>query len=38
MYMYSTHISLIAEIGVTIETIQKHLGHSNALVTRLIYT
>ncbi|WP_342409858.1 tyrosine-type recombinase/integrase [Paenibacillus sp. FSL R10-2778] len=32
-----THVSLLAEIGIDIETIQERLGHSNAAVTRRIY-
>lgn len=32
-----THVSLLAEIGVDIETIQKRMGHSSDEVTRLIY-
>lgn len=32
-----THVSLLAEIGIDIETIQKRMGHSSDEVTRLIY-
>jgi integrase len=32
-----THVSLLAEAGVDIETIQKRMGHSSDEVTRLIY-
>ncbi|MEK5414464.1 tyrosine-type recombinase/integrase [Paenibacillus sp. FSL L8-0708] len=32
-----THVSLLAEVGVALETIQKRMGHSSDEVTRLIY-
>ncbi|MNC08737.1 Tyrosine recombinase XerD [compost metagenome] len=32
-----THVSLLAEIGVELETIQERMGHKNDSMTRLIY-
>lgn len=32
-----THVSLLAEMGVELETIQERLGHKNDSLTRLIY-
>ena len=35
--MRHTHVSLLAESGVPLETISRRLGHSNSKITREIY-